>query len=1109
MYSPSFTRALVCYPDAPSDSRSSLAAAITHGAPPQLLLAPHDRLTIHAAPLLYPVSLRRHRRFDFGDVAIFTDLLTSSYQPSNRVAKMGKRKRDENSGQKNAGGVHCPSTIFVSNLPYSFKSSELEALFSEVGPVRRCFMVTSKGSEVSRGFGFVQFATVEDAERSIQLKNRLAVDGRKISVKLAKHRLPLEERQQKAKNDDIDTKHNEILHSTSVTEHKGCLRAQDTGSYTKPPRNIVDDGKGILLASKDPTVEFPGSEKQRVARTVIFGNLVNSEMAADVFRQAGEVGTICSISYPLPKEELKLHDHFGEIGSDYPIQLNLIPSCIIDPDVDAVDLRDQKAMQKRLARDGCKSEAAAVLYTTVKSARFSVTKLHQQEIKGACVWARQLGGEGSKARKWRVIVRNLPFKATVSEIREIFSSAGFVWHVLIPHKSDEGVSKGFAFVSFTCKQDAENAIKNINGRVIAKRTVAVDWAVSKRVYSVATAAASGEGFQNDSDNESKSESDSEVDRDNMSTVDMSTDEVNLDGPVIEKLAETNENEVIPIEVDFRSEAEVARKILDNLIRSSTSVSDATHGSDSRTAESITESWTAHHAGHEEPPLPIKKAGIVRNKVGKGSEAEVQELGKRDKDLDRTIFISNLPFEIDSEEVKERFSSFGKVQSFFPVLHKLTKRPRGTAFLIFDSPAAADAAISAANAALGLGIIMKGRPLKVLKALDKESVHKKELQNLKNEAHDRRNLYLATEGEILAGTPAAEGVSESDMRKREMLTKKKAEMLQSPKFHVSRTRLIIYNLPKTMTTEEVKKLCVNAVVSRASKQKPVIQKVKLLKDVKKGKVVIKKHSRGVGFVDFKEHEHALVALRVLNNNPETFGPDHRPIVEFAFDNIQKLRQQKAKLDSIKENNAKSEDGKRNLQQRFPTRTTETDIDKAGKKLKNAKHQRMQRISSQVSEPREGTTVERGSPEEDTNPEVKAGKSKQNKQQKKASKSGKADSPSNSKHMKSESQSNLMQVGTHAKDKQLNKKNQMEKPIDKTTVTIPRKRKRNTKTDGGSEQQKPARKPKSRTDSSGEEIVDKLDMLIEQYRSKFSHHDSSKTKDSTSSGHKVRRWFESGS
>lgn len=43
-------------------------------------------------------------------------------------------------------------------------------------------------------------------------------------------------------------------------------------------------------------------------------------------------------------------------------------------------------------------------------------------------------------------------------------------------------------------------------------------------------------------------------------------------------------------------------------------------------------------------------------------------------------------------------------------------------------------------------------------------------------------------------------------------------------------------------------------------------VKLLKDVKKGQVVVQKHPRAVAFVDFKEHEHALVALRVLNNNP---------------------------------------------------------------------------------------------------------------------------------------------------------------------------------------------------------------------------------------------------
>lgn len=43
-------------------------------------------------------------------------------------------------------------------------------------------------------------------------------------------------------------------------------------------------------------------------------------------------------------------------------------------------------------------------------------------------------------------------------------------------------------------------------------------------------------------------------------------------------------------------------------------------------------------------------------------------------------------------------------------------------------------------------------------------------------------------------------------------------------------------------------------------------IKCLKDVKKGKIVTKNHSRGVAFIEFTEHQHALVALRVLNNNP---------------------------------------------------------------------------------------------------------------------------------------------------------------------------------------------------------------------------------------------------
>ena len=73
---------------------------------------------------------------------------------------------------------------------------------------------------------------------------------------------------------------------------------------------------------------------------------------------------------------------------------------------------------------------------------------------------------------------------------------------------------------------------------------------------------------------------------------------------------------------------------------------------------------------------------------------------------------------------------------------LCRRPRGTGFLKFSTAEAADAAVSAANAAPGLGIFMKSRALNVMKAMDKDSAHKKALEKAKTEVEDRRNLYLA-------------------------------------------------------------------------------------------------------------------------------------------------------------------------------------------------------------------------------------------------------------------------------------------------------------------------------------------------------------------------------
>lgn len=77
-----------------------------------------------------------------------------------------------------------------------------------------------------------------------------------------------------------------------------------------------------------------------------------------------------------------------------------------------------------------------------------------------------------------------------------------------------------------------------------------------------------------------------------------------------------------------------------------------------------------------------------------------------------------------------------------------RRPKGTGFLKFKTTEAVTAALSAANVTSGLGIFFKGRQLKVMEALDKNSAHKKEIEKQKDEDRDHRNLYLAKVGSCI-------------------------------------------------------------------------------------------------------------------------------------------------------------------------------------------------------------------------------------------------------------------------------------------------------------------------------------------------------------------------
>lgn len=96
--------------------------------------------------------------------------------------------------------------LYIGNLPYSTTSDSLKSLFSEVGNVTSAQVMSDKFSGRSRGFGFVEMSTPEEAQNAIDKFNGYEVDGRKIVVNEAKPMTERSERPRRTFGGDRDSR---------------------------------------------------------------------------------------------------------------------------------------------------------------------------------------------------------------------------------------------------------------------------------------------------------------------------------------------------------------------------------------------------------------------------------------------------------------------------------------------------------------------------------------------------------------------------------------------------------------------------------------------------------------------------------------------------------------------------------------------------------------------------------------------------------------------------------------------------------------------------------------------------------------------------------------
>lgn len=509
--------------------------------------------------------------------------------------------------------------------------------------------------------------------------------------------------------------------------------------------------------------------------------------------------------------------------------------------------------------------------------------------------------------KPKLIIRNMPWSCRdPNELKKIFGRFGTVVEATIPRKRD-GRLCGFAFITMKKISNCKNVLDNCKDLKIDGRTVAVDFAVQKNRW---------ESYQSKNESTNEHEDDEEGNEEN------------------EKEDESkDENE----DVDMNSDEEV----------------------------------------DEEEEKKYKKS---------------HQKNRRDQ---FSIFVRNVPYDATTESLTDHFSKFGKVRYALPVIDKETGLAKGTAFVAFTDEKVYNYCIQNAPVAGSTSLLIgddvlpeyvyEGRVLSVTPTLVREEANIRAEKNAEKRKEalgkapgerDKRNLYLLNEGKVVEGSKMAELLSTKDMEIRDKSYELRVEQLKkNPSLHLSMTRLAIRNLPRAMTDKTLKALARRAVVEFATevkegKRHPLSQeeivrstkeKYKFMSDeeiarqkkkdkkhgiVKQAKVIMEVkgaktgRSRGYGFVEYKDHKHALMGLRWMNVHlvsPEEVvdGMDdeekrmidmestksRRLCVEFAIENANVVKRRRDNIHQAREGS------KRNREEKDEQETEEASVKKA--------------------------------------------------------------------------------------------------------------------------------------------------------------------------------------
>ncbi|TQS35474.1 hypothetical protein Golomagni_04105 [Golovinomyces magnicellulatus] len=526
----------------------------------------------------------------------------------------------------------------------------------------------------------------------------------------------------------------------------------------------------------------------------------------------------------------------------------------------------------------------------------------------------------------KLIIRNLPWSVKSSDqLAKLFEKFGKVKFSTLP-KIKEGTQAGFGFITMRSKKSAETAMKTLNNTTVDGRIIAVDWAVDKSTWENRTK--EDNGIQNTKEFEDQADTDVIKNESLVKSKDSVAASVSLPKPEEDDVSNFFKNFGDQLESEDESDIDSSIPSIEDSFGPTLRTND---GSES---------------GDENALSKEKSTGDKRSQK------------KFITDNSTTLFIRNLPFTTLDENLKQKFEQFGPVRYARVVMDRNTGRPKGTGFVCFYNLEDAESCYhgaprlqpSGANSIkLKTSILedesadsSEGRVLQVSRAVDRENATKLTESgiNLRSDRDkDKRKLFLLKEGTIAAGTPLYNSLSSPEIKMREDSAMQRKKLTQNnPALHLSLTRLSVRNIPRHLTSKDLKALARESVVGfakdvksglraqlskeeesrggeedrvaeqqRKRKGKGIVRQAMIVFEGREGNKIAEDsgagRSRGYGFIEYYSHRWALMGLRWMNGHAvqNNSGKTQRLIVEFAIENAQvvqrrKLNEEKARLRS---------------------------------------------------------------------------------------------------------------------------------------------------------------------------------------------------------------------